>query len=238
RHVVSGFDVVVVGGGLVGAACAYELAREGARVVVYDARHAGRATDAGAGILSPETLAWPDAPMLDLADLAGAHYRRLLQELADGGAPDPGYAVCGALVVAVDDADAIHYANVRAIAFERHGDVVRDLSVEDARRRFPVLGDVNAAFTNPPAARLDGRAITAALEHGARARNVAWRAGHVSSAAVDGGRAGGVRLGDDLIASDAVVLAGGAWTPELAGPLGVRAGVRPIRGQIVHVRMG
>lgn len=235
---MTGFDVVVVGGGLVGAACAFELAGEGARVVVCDAHHAGRATDAGAGILSPETLAWPDAPMLDLADLAGAHYRTLVQELADLGAPDPGYAVCGSLCVALDDADAAHHAQVRGVAFERHGDVVHDISVDDARRRFPILGDVRAVFVNPRAARVDGRAVTAALQHGARARDVEWRAGHVTSVELEGDRARGVRLGDDVIASDAVVIAGGAWTPELAEPLGVRAGVRPVRGQIVHVALG
>lgn len=234
---MSGFDVVVVGGGLVGAACAFELAGEGARVALCDAHHPGRATDAGAGILSPETLAWPEPPMLDLADLAGGHYRTLVQELADLGAPDPGYAVCGSLYLSLGDADAAHYAQARGVALERHADVVRDVSIDDARRRFPILGDVPAAFLNPRAARIDGRAVTAALEHGARLRGVVWRAGQATSVDVDTGRARGVRVGDEAIASDAVVIAGGAWTSELAEPLGVRAGVRPFRGQIVHVAL-
>ena len=42
------FDVVVVGGGLVGTACAYELAQDGHRVAVVDRHDEGRATDAGA----------------------------------------------------------------------------------------------------------------------------------------------------------------------------------------------
>jgi D-amino-acid dehydrogenase len=48
-------DVAVVGGGLVGLSLAYELACRGASVIVIDAGFAGRATDAGAGILSPDT---------------------------------------------------------------------------------------------------------------------------------------------------------------------------------------
>ena len=75
HRVTSAPDVVVVGGGLVGAASAYEFARDGHRVVVVDRHDAGRATDAGAGILSPETMGGMPAPFLDLADLAGAHYR-------------------------------------------------------------------------------------------------------------------------------------------------------------------
>jgi D-amino-acid dehydrogenase len=235
--VVSGFDVAVVGGGLVGTACAFELAGEGVRVVVCDARDEGRATDAGAGILSPETLPWHDPAMLELSDGAGAHYRTLVQELADLGAPDPGYGVCGSLRVASGDADAPSCAENRVISFERHGDILRDISVDDARRRFPVLGDVQAAFVNPRAARVDGRAITASLEHGARLRGVEWRSGRVTSIALDGGRATGVRLDDETIAADAVVIAGGAWTPALAEQLGVRVGVRPVRGQILHLQV-
>jgi D-amino-acid dehydrogenase len=234
---VSRFDVAVVGGGLVGSACAFELAGEGAKVVVCDAHDGGRATDAGAGILSPETVAWPAPAMLDLSDRAGAHYRTLVQELADVGAPDPGYAVCGALRLALRDRDAVYYAENRGVAFERHGDVLRDVSVDDARRMFPPLGDVQAAYFNPRAARVDGRAMAAALEHAARLRHVEWRSERVTSIDVERGRAVGVRLGDERLASDAVVVAGGAWTPALAEPFGVRLGVRPIRGQIVHLRL-
>jgi D-amino-acid dehydrogenase len=75
------------------------------------------------------------------------------------------------------------------------------------------------------------------LEHGARLRGVEWRSGRVTSIALDGGRATGVRLDDETIAADAVVIAGGAWTPALAEQLGVRVGVRPVRGQILHLQV-
>jgi flavin-dependent dehydrogenase len=51
----AGYDAVVVGGGLVGTALAYELAIAGARTALVDRHDHGRATDAGAGILSPES---------------------------------------------------------------------------------------------------------------------------------------------------------------------------------------
>ena len=69
--------VTVVGGGLVGAACAYELARDGHRVTVHDRRDPGRATDAGAGILEggSEHVLSPDPGERELA-------RTRLRELA------------------------------------------------------------------------------------------------------------------------------------------------------------
>jgi glycine/D-amino acid oxidase-like deaminating enzyme len=93
-------DVVVAGGGLVGAALAYELAGDGARVALVDRHDPGRASDAGAGILSPETIGTPDPAWFSLAMAAGEHYRRLVPALVEAGAGDPGYDVCGAIRLA------------------------------------------------------------------------------------------------------------------------------------------
>jgi D-amino-acid dehydrogenase len=49
---MAGFDAIVVGGGVVGLSTAYHLTLGGAKTLLVDRRHPGRATDAGAGILS------------------------------------------------------------------------------------------------------------------------------------------------------------------------------------------
>ena len=51
---MSGADVVIVGGGVIGLSAAYALAREGVRATVLDRGALGRAASwAGAGIISP-----------------------------------------------------------------------------------------------------------------------------------------------------------------------------------------
>jgi D-amino-acid dehydrogenase len=214
--------VAVIGGGLVGAACAYELACDGHRVTVYDRRDPGRATDAGAGILSPETMGGMPEPFLDLADLAGAHYPPLIAALAELGAPDPRFDVCGALRVAVRDVDDEYYAANVDASRARHPGVLEDLTADDARRLFPPLGEVRAAVLNPHGARVDGRELVGALEHAACALGVAWR--HEAAPPIE------------TIAADAVVIAGGAWTPSVAAEFGLASGIRPVRGQIVHLQ--
>jgi D-amino-acid dehydrogenase len=230
-------DVVVIGGGLVGTACAYELVRDGHTVTVVDRRDVGRATDAGAGILSPETYGGSVPSFLDLADLAGAHYRDLVRDLAELGAPDPRYDVCGALRVGFREADDDLFEANAGEARLRHPGVLEPLSVDDARRRFPPLGEIRHALFNPRGARVDGRAMVAAVEHAARALGVGWRAGEDARIVVDGARVRGVETPNGSISCGLVVIAGGAWTTEVAGAFGMRTGVRPVRGQIVHLRL-
>ena len=92
-------DVAVVGAGLVGLSLAYELACLGVRVALIDAAHPGRATDAGAGILSPATNAESDPALWPFLRQAGAHYPALLARLTGDGAEvtSAGYAACGVL---------------------------------------------------------------------------------------------------------------------------------------------
>src|SRR3984957_14865726 len=79
-------DVAVVGSGLVGLSLAYELACLGASVTVIDAGHPGRATDAGAGILSPLTSTETEAALWPFLRQAGDHYPALLVRLGADGA--------------------------------------------------------------------------------------------------------------------------------------------------------
>src|SRR4029077_11837601 len=89
--ILSSFDVVVVGGGMVGTATAFELGRAGARTLLVDRADAGRATDAGAGILSPETAKRDDTAWVDLVRAAGRHYDQLLPQLdTDNGGGNRG----------------------------------------------------------------------------------------------------------------------------------------------------
>ena len=230
-------DVVVIGGGLVGAACAYELARDGHSVTLVDRHDPGRATDAGAGILAPETYSAGVPSYLALADAAGDHYHALVPALAELGAPETGYAVCGALRVAVRDVEDELFAENAEASLARHGDVLQPIDVEDARAMFPPLADIRHALFNPRAARVDGRAMVAALETAARTLGVDWRAGAVTGFALDAGRVTAVATADDSIHCGAAVIAGGAWSDALGQPFGMRAGIRPVRGQIVHLRL-
>lgn len=90
-------DALIVGAGIVGAACAAELAARGLRVTVLDAQGiGGGATAAGMGHI----VVMQDSP----AEFALSHYSRdLWLELAPRLRARDAFARCGTLWVAADD---------------------------------------------------------------------------------------------------------------------------------------
>jgi D-amino-acid dehydrogenase len=229
------FDVVVAGGGLVGASVAYELVLRGARTLLVDRHDAARATDAGAGILSAETLAVEDDVWSALAFSSAEHYRALVPRLAERGAGDPGYAECGSLSIAFREWDDDHFAATAQLIARRAAGVVEEISERDARAMFPLLGPVRRVLFNPMAARVDGRAMTRVVLHAARDLGLYRRPGSVRAIEAAGGRVVAVATDRERIPCAAAVVAGGAWSPELGAPLGVELPVAPLRGQIVHL---
>ena len=102
------YDAIVIGGGIVGTSTAYHLICNGAKTLLIDRRDAGRATDAGAGILSPATHAKHNAsntrdpdPWLRLAAFAFEYYPQLVDNLQAEQDGDTGFATCGMMLVAV-----------------------------------------------------------------------------------------------------------------------------------------
>jgi len=244
-------DVAIAGGGLVGLSAAYELATRGAQVTVIDASHPGRATDAGAGILAPDTYAGDETFWLEMARRAGEHYPLLLERLeADGvGTEGAGYARCGLLSVGLRESEDTWFAPFADRVTRRSGGQVREITPDAASALFPPLGAVHRVLHSPDAARIDGRGMAAAVHQASERRGVRFVSGTVSgiSAAGGGGRARGgggspprmahhVTINDheDLLCG-ALVVAGGAWSAALGELLGCPLPITPTKGQIVHL---
>jgi glycine/D-amino acid oxidase-like deaminating enzyme len=239
--------VVVVGGGLVGLSLAYELACLGASVTVVDAAHPGRATDAGAGILSPATSHDTDADLWPFLRQAGAHYPALLARLAGDGADvtTAGYGTCGLLSLNLRAHENEWFAPFADVVLRRAPDDVSEITPEEAGSLFPPLGPVHRALHAPGSARVDGRGMAAALRQAAAARGVTFVQGRVE--ALDAGASaspGSQRVhalsvtGAGRVECDGVAVAGGAWTPAAGEWFASAIPVGPTKGQIVHLGVG
>jgi D-amino-acid dehydrogenase len=242
--------VVVAGAGLVGLSLAYELACLGASVTVVDAAYRGRATDAGAGILSPATSPEDDAALWPFLHHAGAHYPSLLARLEADGAPVEGaeYRACGVLSVSLRAHEDPWFGPYAEMALRRSAGDVSEIAVGDARTLFPPLGPVHRALHAPRSARVDGRGMAAALRAGASARGVEFVEGVVHgvlAGAGDEGSGAGPAAGRHVesvcveghrnVDCGAFAVAGGAWTAAMGEWLGCPLPVGPTKGQIVHL---
>jgi D-amino-acid dehydrogenase len=98
--------MIIVGSGITGAACALEAVSLGAEVVLVDASLRGRATAAGAGIISPWSSSVEDPAWHTFATAAAREYPSLIERLADAGETDTGYRKVGALYLCDDEASA------------------------------------------------------------------------------------------------------------------------------------
>jgi D-amino-acid dehydrogenase len=232
--------VIVIGGGIVGAAAAYRMARAGADVALVDRGDQGQATAAGAGIISPATSIGPSKAFFDLADRAVAHYPELLAQLREDGETDTGYDVVGALFVATSEDELARLPEVSRLVRSRKGwshvGEVSDLGGAEATALFPPLRALGAVHTTG-AARMDGRLLRDAMRRAAIRRG-AQVVLDGAELIVSGDRVTGVRLGSGgELAADAVLIAGGAWSPAMVRALGVDLPVAPQRGQIVHLEL-
>jgi D-amino-acid dehydrogenase len=237
--------VLVVGAGVVGAAAAYQLARDGVAVTVVDPAPSGgsapgQATAAAAGIVFP--WQFPDVhPALQALGRAAADSLVLLAEqLAGDGVPDSGYARRGAMTVLPDADELAAQARGAAWLAGQAGMTglgpVELLEPGEPAKRFPALRKDHSGVFAGGVAQVDGRVLRDALLCAATrcgATQVAGRAELV----LTGGRVTGVQVDGWTLLADTVVLAAGAWSALLCAPLGVHLPVAPQRGLTVHLHL-
>lgn len=236
-------EAVVVGGGIAGAATAYHLTRAGVDALLVDRTDEGRATDAGAGIVSPATssrtgsTAW-----FDYGVPAADYYDDLAAALEAAGYDDHGYADASLLAVAVDHAEVEAFDGALTRVRDRQARLgvpaegaVEELSAAEAREAFPPLADVERAMRYTGAGRVDGASFTAALRGAARDDGLTVREATADGVELRNGAVEAVSVDGERVPTDAVVVAGGAWSRAFGDDLGVDIPVFPMRGQIAHV---
>ncbi|WP_410672328.1 NAD(P)/FAD-dependent oxidoreductase [Amycolatopsis sp. cmx-4-68] len=227
---------VVIGAGVVGAACARELSLAGFDVLVLDrGRPAGGTTSHGEGNLLVSDKG--PGPELVLAQLSARLWPALVAEIA---AADPRAAAAtefdpkGGIVVATTEAGA-GALTAFAAAQAKAGVRTESLSTVDLAAAEPALTrEVTAAVRYPEDAQVQPAGATlallgSALAHGARLRTDT----EVTGAVVRGGRITGVRVPGEVIEADVVVNAAGPWAGPVSALLGAPVAVRPRRGEVL-----
>lgn len=221
-------EVVVIGSGAVGAACASALARGGERVRVLS--HPGRSTTAMSGghlLLQSKR----PGPKLD----AARRGLELIAEFALGQENDLRFRQTGSLILAVTDEEIA--------ALRQHVDALTEAGVPvewldhaaACALESGLAPEVLAASYCPLDAQIDPAALAGAwlqdaLAHGASLTSGAAVEGFVTTS----GRVVGVVAGGREFAASAVVIAAGPWSADVAALAGVSLDLRPRRGLLLR----
>lgn len=223
-------DAVVVGAGVVGAACAYYASRAGLAVAVVDRGSvAGGTTGAGEGnLLVSDKEAGPE---LDLALLSTRLWRELAQELP----PDIEYEPKGGLVVAPDET-ALTVLRDFAEGQRKAGVEAHEIPSDRLRDLEPHLAHgLSGGFHYPQDAQVQPAQAAARLLAAARESGAVVRLGEEVSGILTGpgGRIRGVRTPRGELLAPAVVNAAGTWGGDLARLAGTELPVLPRRGFVL-----
>ncbi len=236
---MSTYDVVVIGGGLIGTLSALRLADAGRTVLVLERAVPGaEASSAAAGILAGQSESRVDGPLFDLAIESRERYVALAEELRARTSVDVGFRRCGALEIAespaaLDDLE-------RVFAWQRaKGHSVRRIESTALRALEPRLNDGFAgAIAFDDDGQIDPPALVNAVTQAAERAGVVFRSGTtVRSVRVEDGVARGVEVEDERIDAAHVVVAAGAWSSLVQGATIAAASVKPARGQIVELSL-
>jgi glycine/D-amino acid oxidase-like deaminating enzyme len=228
-------DVVVVGGGIVGAASALFLARGGAQVALLEAAELAGGTS---GACEGNLLLWDKELERELPLAVRSHelWARLAEELGGGFEFDRK----GSIAVAETE-EELGALSARVVALGEADVSGVVLSRADLHEEEPALApDLPGGALFPDDAQLEPRLATVALARAAEQEGAVMHLGTRVHEIVTGasGRATGVMTDHGPLPAGAVVVACGVWSPALVRELGVALPITPRKGHILVTERG
>lgn len=230
-------DVIIVGGGIIGLAVAYELGRAKVRVTLVERGAVGReASWAAAGYLSFQGSSNLPGPRLDLTRASCQMYQSWIEQLSELSPTDTGFLRSGLLELCLDAAEA-QEARERAAWQRAAGYAAEWLDAATTRKRHPYLAaelPLHGALLLPEVAQVRPPRLLKALTEAVHRLGIHIREyAPVTTITRQGNRVTGVMLASgEQLAAPVVVNAAGSWAAQLAPEMALLP-VKPIKGTIV-----
>ena len=224
-------DALIIGGGVIGCSIGYHLAKAGVSTTILERGEIGMAaSNAASGILS-SLFGNPTDPYTRLVNASLKMFHELAPELTDASGVDIELVQCGELELALseDEAQVLHTAVAEG---GWRSSEAQWLDAQAVREMEPMLSaGIAGGLFMPEVCRVNNQRLSAAYARsaerlGATVREHTEVVGMVRS----GLRISGVRLHDEELLADHVIIAAGPWSRTIAEVLGSHVPVRPVRG--------
>lgn len=233
------YDSVIVGGGIIGLSIAWRAGQLGLSVLVLDRSDPpDAASTVAAGMLAPvtETTFGEDA-LLQLNLESATRWKGFAEELSFAAGINLADHQHGILHTALDRDQS--EALSRLYEYQRElGLEVEWLSSMACRRLEPSLHpSTRSGILARGDWAVDPRAVLEALRKVLAASGTAVRYGIEVAGVAGGARPSVVLAGGEVLQTDAVVVAAGAWSGRIPGvPADVARAIRPVKGQILRLK--
>ena len=217
------WDVIIVGGGIIGLSLSIALRKRGATVLVVERGEPGReASHAAGGMLVDCPLETPSL-LQALATASARMYPEFAYELEAESGMKVDLRDNGTILFA--SAEHLHHPQLASGA----------LAPADLAEREPALADSNRPAFYLKERSVDPRALTAAAHKGAKKRAIDFSSGdEVTAVNLSDSRVTGVTTKKTSFLAPKVVNCAGAWS----GKIGPHAfPTRPVKGQMLCLAM-
>jgi glycine oxidase len=232
-----GYDVAIVGGGIIGCSIAFQLAKRHLSVVVVEKeRMVSQASSAAAGMLGAQSEFASDHPLIPLALKSREMFPQLADELKELTGIDIGLVQKGLLKLAFTEREENELQQQYEF-WKRFDSNVRWLTINELRElEQNVTEEVAGAMyiPNDGQVRADDLSLAfakAASAYGAELREYT----EVISLVTENDRVCGVITNRGTIDANIVIVAAGAWSARLLKQTGLELHMYPVKGECFSV---
>lgn len=224
-------SIIIIGGGIVGSTAAYYLSKSPNHQVTLIDDGTGQATKAAAGIICPWFTLKRNKDWYRLTSQGAAFYEPFMADLEADGITDLPYNQSGTFVFKKKDEHlqrAVELSDERRVDCPRIGEVTIH-TPEEVKEVIPPFQTAYGAVHATGGGRLNGALLVQTLKGLFIANGGTYLEG--VAGLMDEHT---VLFNGQPLQADHIIMAVGAWLPQLLTPLGYDVDIRPQKGQLLE----
>lgn len=223
-------EIIIIGGGIVGSTAAFYLSQHPDIHVTLIDEGTGSATRAAAGIICPWLSQRRNQIWYHLVDKGAAFYPDMMQDLQKAGITQLPYQQTGTLVFKKQDSLLSKLASLAQERRERSPMIghLEVLKGQEVTKRIPPLITDQGAVLTYGGGRVDGGQLLDQLQELFQQQGGCFIRGKAQLLPNKQ-----IQVESNRYDYDEVILAAGAWLPDLLAPLGYEVDIRPQKGQLL-----
>jgi len=230
---------IIVGSGILGASTAFYLAQNGHQVTIIDRKDKGKATEAAAGIICPWVSKRRNKKWYTLARNGARLYPYLVEQLKFYGESNTGYQQVGSVHLHTEY-EKLEDMKERTLKKREEAPEIGEvklLSSHEVQGQVPFLNEQLYGLHVSGSARLNGAEMRDALLAAAKKCGATFISGSASIFSKNDSITGVIDENDTVYEADKIILACGAWLPEILEPIGYNVQIKEQKAQIIELQM-